>query len=280
MHAHEPFVTHGWQARLELAYARRGAASYLAHRKHTGPLVVQKALYPEGEAVCHGIVLHPPAGIAGGDELTLSVGVGEGAHALLTTPGAGKWYRSAGAMARQQLEFELAAGACLEWLPQETIVFDAAQAHMQTHVRLAAGASFIGWELLCLGRTASGERFERGALRLSTRIERAGKLLWREQGGVEGSDPLLASPAGLAGYPVCGTLIAVAEQADSSLVARCRECMPTSGECGVSLLPGLIVARYLGHASEAGRAYFTALWQALRPALLGREAQPPRIWRT
>lgn len=93
----------GWQARLELAYARRGAASYLSRRKHTGPLVVQKALYPEGEAVFHGIVLHPPAGIASGDELGLSVGVGMGAHVLLTTPGAGKGYRSAGASARRQL---------------------------------------------------------------------------------------------------------------------------------------------------------------------------------
>src|SRR5574343_292359 len=118
-----------WCARLELGFASRPeGGTFLVHRRHEGPLRVQKALYPEGPEVCHALVLHPPAGIAGGDALTLAIDVGEGARALVTTPGAGKWYRSrqpdGTQLARQTLEFSVGAGGVLEWLPQEAIVFD------------------------------------------------------------------------------------------------------------------------------------------------------------
>src|SRR5215210_9442834 len=126
MRFNEPVHVRSWRASLALDYERRGAKTVLARRSHDGPLVVQKALYPEGEAVCHGIVVHPPAGIAGGDELDIDIRAGANAHALLTTPGAGKWYRSAGPWARMRVGVEVGEGACVEWLPQETIVFDGA----------------------------------------------------------------------------------------------------------------------------------------------------------
>ncbi|MEI8259445.1 MAG: urease accessory protein UreD, partial [Deltaproteobacteria bacterium] len=167
-----------------MRFTRRQDATILSHRSHHGPLRVQKALYPEGRDLCHAIVLHPPAGICGGDELAIAAGVGDAAHALLTTPGAGKWYRSAGPMASQKLDFEIAAGASLEWLPQESIVFDGARGLMESRIRLARGASFIGWEILCLGRRAAGERFAHGELGLRTRIEQEGRLVWAEQGRI------------------------------------------------------------------------------------------------
>ena len=140
-----------WRAELALGFERREARTVLAERRQDGPLVVQKPLYPEGDEVCHAIVVHPPAGIAGGDELEVAAKAGAGAHALLTTPGAAKWYRSAGPWARQKLAFEVAG--VLEWLPQETIVFDGALADMGCEVNLDAEACYIGWEILCLGRT-------------------------------------------------------------------------------------------------------------------------------
>lgn len=273
----------GWEAELKLGFIRRGEGTVLAERTHRGPLRVQKALYPEGEAVCQTLVLHPPSGIAGGDHLHITAQVCQGAHAQLTTPGAGKWYRSGGPDASQRLEFAIADDATLEWLPQETIVFDGAKAHMQTRIALTGSARFIGWEVLCLGRTASGERFHEGQISLDTRIERDGRPLWIERGLLHGDDPLLASPAGFAEATVSATLVATLplDFAPAPLLAACREIAPAdSARHGLTVLPSLLVARYLGHHSEAARHWLTQLWMQLRPPLLGREAVPPRIWNT
>ena len=266
-------VAASWKAALELGFERRGGRTVLAARRHDGPLVVQKPFHPEGDEVCHAIVVHPPAGIAGGDELELAAHAGEGAHALLTTPGAGKWYRSAGPWAAQRLAFDV-AGA-LEWLPQKTIVFDGALARLETEVRLRGDAQYLGWEILCLGRTGSGEKFSRGELRLSTKLYRDGRLLWLERGRLEGGGALLDSPAGLHGMPVCATLVAASAFPMIDLAA-CREV----GSLAVTQLPGVLVARYLGRSTEEARHLFVRLWAVLRPALFGREAQPPRIWST
>jgi urease accessory protein len=158
--AREEAARPGWQARLSLGFERRAETTALVQREHYGPLRVQKALYPEGAAVCDTIVLHPPGGIAGGDRLEISVAAAPHAHALLTTPGAGKWYRSGGRPAQQSLTVRVAREAVVEWLPQETIVFDGADAAMHSRIELAAGGVFCGWEILCLGRTAAGERFQ------------------------------------------------------------------------------------------------------------------------
>jgi len=273
----------GWHAQIKLGFTRSGAATRLSERVHCGPLRVQKALYPEGDQVCQAILLHPPSGIAGGDQLHIEAHVGDAAHAQITTPGAGKWYRSGGAQAAQVLDFRLAAGSILEWLPQETIVFDGALSRMETRVELAADSRYLGWEILCLGRRAAGESFSNGQLALHTRIERAGRALWLERGQIAGGDALLGSAAGWSGASACATLLATlpADVDLAALLAACRQCVPADGaEHGVTALPGLLVARYLGHHSEAARHWFIALWQLLRPALLGRPALAPRIWAT
>lgn len=276
----DPLLQTGWHAQLALDYERRGGRTVLAARRHDGPLVVQKPFYPEGDAVCHGIIVHPPAGIAGGDELQIDVCAKEGAHALLTTPGAGKWYRSAGPWARQRIGFDVATGACLEWLPQETIIFDGAYADLRLDLRLADDACYIGWDILCLGRTGSGERFERGECRARTMIYRDDKPLWLERAQLDGGGAALQAGAVLAGQPVAGTLIAAAPSMETTVLRECRALQPTNGEGAVTMLPGLLVGRYLGVSSEAAKNYFIELWHVLRPVLLRREAQPPRIWRT
>ena len=273
----EPLVS-SWKARLALEFSLRGGKTVLSGKSHDGPLVVQKPLYPEGDAVCHAIVVHPPGGIAGGDELTLQVRTEEKASALLTTPGAAKWYRSAGPWARQNIAFE--ARGTLEWLPQETIVFDGALANAECAVDLAAEARFIGWDVVCLGRTGSGERFTRGCYRFATQVRREGKPLWLERGRIDGGGRLLDSPAALAGRAVFGTLFAAFDAFDGTLISLCKNQKPADGEGAVTLLPGILLARYLGNSTEAARRYFTALWRILRPALTGIEANEPRIWRT
>ncbi len=272
-----------WRARLELAFESRDGRTVLAGRRHFGPLAFQKPLYPEGGRICHGILLHPPAGIAGGDELAFEVRVGAGAHALLTTPGAGKWYRSAGPSGRLEQHIHVGPGGVCEWLPQEAIVFDGACGEMRTSVELDEGAVFLGAEVLVFGRTGAGERFARGHLSLATRIRRGGRSLWLERGRVDGGSALLGSPIGLAGQPVCATLLLAAGQVDrdgEALLEACRRIELPAGEWGVSRVPGVLVARYLGPGAEAARRWLTALWQVLRPAVLDEPARVPRIWNT
>ncbi len=134
----EPVVS-SWKAQLSLGFSFLENRTVLSERKHDGPLVVQKPLYPEGAGTCHAIVVHPPGGIAGGDELSLDVRAGKDAAALLTTPGAAKWYRSAGPRARQDVALDVQGR--VEWLPQEAIVFDGARAETALEADLAAGAT-------------------------------------------------------------------------------------------------------------------------------------------
>ena len=271
-------VASSWKASLALEFGFADRKTTLGRKVHDGPLVVQKPLYPEGPGICHAIVVHPPGGIAGGDELNLQVATGNGAAALLTTPGATKWYRSAGPLAKQHAAFDV-QGA-LEWLPQETIVFDGARAEASYDVNLGAAAGLIGWDIVCLGRTGSGERFARGSFRNSICVRREGRLLWLERGRIDGGGRLMDSPAGLAGMPVFGTLFVSALNLNQDLLNQIRKTEAEAGRGAVTLLPGILLARYLGGSSEAARRYFIALWRILRPALMGREAIEPRIWQT
>lgn len=270
----------GWDASLELAYERRGERTVLARRAHRGPLRVQRDLYPEGPSPCHTLVVHPPGGVAGGDRLALSARLDADAHALLTTPGAGKWYRGHGRWASQALRFTVEDGAALEWLPQETIAFDGALAELSCRVELAPQASYLGWEVLCLGRQASGERFVSGELRLATELWRGEACLYRERGRLRGGDALLTSPVGLGGASVCATLVAVSPRLPALSLAELRAVDERGGRAGVTRLPHVLVARWLGDSSERARHYLTSLWSLLRPALLARPATSPRIWAT
>ncbi len=265
----------GWHASLRLGFACDAAGTRLVERRHSGPLRVQKALYPEGPGVCHAVIVHPPGGIAGGDLLDLTVGAGAGAHCLLTSPGAAKWYRSNARPARQQLSLRADTGAAIEWLPQETILYDGADVSLEHDVELALDAAYIGSEILCFGRAASGERFTHGALRQRTRIRHGGRLVWHEQGRTAGA--ALASPLALGGRHVCATLLGVGRPAPPALLSSLRAADPG---LGLTQLKSVFVARYLCDDSEAARHALMRVWQALRPHLLGLDAQPPRIWRT
>jgi len=280
----QPEHSPSWHAELHLGFARQGERTVLRENRHRGPLRVQKSLYPEGDAVCQAILLHPPSGIAGGDHLAISAEVGAGTHAQLTTPGAGKWYRSGGAEASQSIDFTVGEGATLEWLPQETIVFDGARARMETRVSLASDSRYIGWDILCLGRAAAGERFEKGRFDLFFRVDRNNAPIWLERGGFDGNDPMLSSPAGWAGATVCGTLLCAfpeLPQQAATLLEACRKINPADGaNHGLSALPGILVVRYLGDSSEAARLWFAELWAILRPVCCGRPAVIPRIWNT
>jgi urease accessory protein len=273
-------VAAGWRAELALAFDSTARGTRLAMQRHRGPLVVQRALYPEGPAVCHAIVVHPPGGIAGGDELAIDVAVAPGAHAVLTTPGAAKLYKGAGRSAAQDVR--LRVDGIVEWLPQETIVYDAALATLGLALDVARGGFALAWDVVTLGREAMGERFESGSIDSALDVAIGGEPVVFERGRVDGGSAWLASPVGWRSARTCGTLVAAGRRIDDALVDGCRESIaPWSPRAAVSrLTPDCLVGRYLGASAAEGRAVFEALRAALRPALCGRSAAPLRIWAT
>ncbi|PHV51505.1 urease accessory protein [Janthinobacterium sp. BJB301] len=273
---------HGaWQAHLRLGFALHDGVSRLVERTHSGPLRVQKPLYPEGDRVCHAIIIHPPGGVVGGDQLAVDATVGEGAHALLTSPGAAKWYRANGHVSGQHIMLRAASGAAIEWLPQESIFFDQACVRLRHEVELAADANYIGCDIVCLGRSASGEIFNTGSISQQVRIRRGGKLLWWEQGVLAAGGALMASPLGLGGHTVCATLIAIGTSVSPAVLAAVREiAVPDGAAFGATHMKSLVAVRLLCGDSEAARRIMLAAWQLLRPAMLGRGAVVPRIWNT
>ncbi len=269
-----------WHARLELEFARRPDKTVIQHRKHHGPLIIQKPFYPEGET-CHVYLIHPPGGVVGGDRIDLSVEVGEQAHALITTPAANKFYRSAGAQADVMQSFTVQAGAVLEWLPQENILFDDSRVNLHTHIDLAADASLLSWEVQCLGRPASQEGFHRGRLRQRFEVWQQDKPLWIDRSTIDGTGTMAEAQWGLAGYAALGTFILFpAGQAELEMI---RQTMVRGNEdfrFSVSLLGEVLVCRCLAHQAEPMREVFIDIWRRLRPELINRPAVIPRIWNT
>lgn len=273
-----------WQASLTLGFADDAGTTRLFNKLHYGPLRVQKALYPEDAKVCQAIIVHPPGGVVGGDQLEIDIGVGDNAHAFITTPGAAKWYQANGKVSHQAVHLHVNENAALEWLPQETIFFDTADVVLDQHVELAAGATFLGCEILCMGRRGSGEVFNTGRIRQRSSIRREGRLIWWEQGDMLGGR--LDSPLALNGRTVCATLIAAGKPLPAAvmndLLAQIRADIAADGEhvFGVTQTKGVLVARHLGDDSETARRLMLTVWRRLRPHLLEREAVTPRIWQT
>ncbi|MEO8154478.1 MAG: urease accessory protein UreD [Rhizobacter sp.] len=275
----------GWHGHLQLSY-RRSAHKTVVHDEHNGPLRILQSLYPEDEAICHNVLVHPPGGVVGGDVLQISATLGEGSHALITTPGATRFYRSAGEQALQSLTAKMANQARLEWLPLETILYRNTLAENRMRFELAPGAEMIGWDVLALGLPASNERFDAG--RYTQQIELPG--VWLERGTIDGSDTrLLQSPLGWAGHSVLATMWFAAGQAvlparRDALLDAAREAAtahPLKATTGCTAPHAeVVVLRALAHRVEPAMNLLTQVWQRWRAAAWGLSATVPRVWRT
>ena len=226
-HGHCFTAERRWSARMELDFAVRQGRTTLAKMQFHGPLRVQRPFYPEAAPTaapgrekpaqpCHCCLLHPPGGLVSGDDLSLDVRLGQGAHALLTAPSASKFYAAdSHNVAQRQTNDLCVTGGVLEWLPRETIIYDGARAEMRTSVELDAASACIGWEMVCLGRPAAGESFTTGSVRQSLCVSRAGMPLLHELLRLEGGDALQLGACGLGGQPVAATLFAVGRGPDA-----------------------------------------------------------------
>lgn len=274
-HRQSEQVAPGWAAALELGFALSGNKTVLKQRLHCGPLTVQRPFYPEG-GVCHVYLLHPPGGVVAGDSLSISANAGQGSQVLLTTPAAGKFYRSAGKQALQTVNLTVREQATLEWLPQESIVYEGACLDSRLHVDLEAGSTFIGWEVLVLGRPAAGEGFESGEMRLDWKIKKAGALFFMERLKLDAQ--AFAARWGLNGHSACGALYAY--PAGLQHLAAVQTLIGERFGFGVTLIDDLLICRGLDHRADSLRNFFQQVWQAIRLDIVHLKPCPPRIWAT
>ena len=273
-----------WHGRLTLHYRRDGDRTTALDRHH-GPLRVLQRLYPEGPGICHHVLVHPPGGLVGGDALEIDVSLDAHTHALITTPGATRYYRSTGALASQQALLQVAAGARLEWLPLETLAYRGCRGANSVRLQLAPGAEALGWDVLALGLPASGAPFDAGSYR--QHLEVAG--VWQERASIAADDHrLLDSPLGLAGHRVLATLWwaggeALAPARRQGLLDGAREVLATSPlqrNAGASApQPGVVLVRLLADSVEPALQCLMAVRAAWRRVAWDLAAEPPRIWR-
>jgi urease accessory protein len=279
-------VQAGWVASLDLRLDSVDAITRIVRRRHVGPLLVQRAFYPESVAAaalfdrpCHVYLVHPPGGVASGDDLRLDVEVTVGAHALLTTPAAGKFYRRGSAGASRLIQSLNVDRAALEWLPQENIFYPNAATQLSTHVRLRGKSRFIGWEIACFGLPASGGTLESGSIRQNFELWLDGRPLYLDRVTVQAAS--LAARWGLAGDSTLGTWVGFPADRQDLEAARAiieMTCRDSTAAC--TLVDGALVCRGVSSRADRLKQVFVELWSGLRPRLVGREAVPPRVWAT
>ncbi len=288
-----------WLASLFLEFAIKSNVSQLVKTSRRGPLNVQKAFYPEGKDCAHVYLLHPPAGIVSGDELNIEICIQDSAHALITTPGANRFYRARTNLAigdSKQTQISninvLGKGIC-ENFPLETIVYEGADAINQLDLKLSSQAHYIGWDISCLGLPAAGQPFKKGRFTQLNRVYIDGKLNFHDRINLTPNNNVCAHVAGLNNHSVFATMLAHAPKVrinvneKSQLVDRLREQIAhtdgidkPSQKVSVTYIRDLLVVRYLGDHAEECKAIFTSIWKTIRPIYIQKEANVPRIWLT
>ena len=274
----------GWQARLALHYERQSLARTVARFRHEGPLRILQSLYPEGESVCHNVLVHPPSGLVAGERLDIEVQVDPGAHGVVTTPGATRFYRSEGMTATQCARLRVADGGRLEWLPMEALYYSGCRAENTLLLDLAPGAEALAWDVTALGLPAAGQPFVAGELLQHLALEG----VWLERARMAAEDArLMDGPLGLAGRRCVATLFLAAgqdlgrerrEQA-VALAHEVIESHPLRAQAGVtSPNAQVVVVQALAPLVEPAMELLKAVRAAWRPALWGRAPHPPRVW--
>jgi len=270
-----------WMAELHLRLSRKEQRSVLSRQRHQGPLLVQRPFYPEGDGCCHLYILHPPGGVVQGDHLKIRLHLESGAHGLVTTPAAGKFYRSNGQTAELYQDISLDEHAFLEWLPQETLLFNASRVRLTTRINVSSQSGFIGWEMLCLGRNAGQHPYIDGECQQSFELYRDGRPVFIERSFFSAQDKVIRAAWGLNNRAVTATLVAI--NCDARCLQQVQAVLPLPNDefaCSVSLKNDILICRFLGKQAETARKVLTPVWSVIREFLLHRKSCVPRIWAT
>jgi len=270
-----------WTADLQLRFQYEEGRTIMTERRHTGPLQVQKPLYPEGRSVCHTVILHPPGGMAEGDIVKIDVTQGPDSKTVLTSPAATKWYKSRNKFSSQEVRIRLGERAQLDWLPPENILFEHARTDFRFQLELGQDASAIGWETFVFGRRAMGETWDAGVLRINSQLIDTNGLLWAEKANVTGGSRLRTAAQGLAGFRIAGMLWAAGSSCSEALAETLSSSLPFTDtmRAGVTCLnQGVLVVRAVAQKIEPLRELMVRCWGFLRPAIHGRDPNPLRLW--
>jgi urease accessory protein len=278
-----------WLGKLKLVFSESNGKTQPILCQAQAPFKVQRSFYPAGLGGCQTTILHTAGGVVGGDRLEIEIHALPHTRVLLTTAAASKIYGSCGQssffsqgqQAEQTVGIRADADSALEWLPQETIVFDGAIFRQRLRVELDPRACWLGWDITRFGRTARGEKFLTGEWRSQTEIWRQGQPLWIDRQRLEGGSPLLDSPYGLAGHPVIATLIWIGQPTPPELIAAARACWTMcdrQAEAGVTTLESGLLCRYRGGSSAEAQDWFVQIWQLLRQFYGQHPVVMPRVW--
>ncbi|MBX2859253.1 MAG: urease accessory protein UreD [Cellvibrionaceae bacterium] len=281
-----PKLERQWLAELELTFERRAPRTVMAHMRHHGPLRVQRPFYPESDGSCHLYILHPPGGLVMGDVLSLKASLGERANVLLTTPSAGKIYNTAEKhlLQRQHTEFFLQDHSCLEWLPQETIVFNGANCELSTRIHLQGEGQFLSWDMLRLGRAAGDLPFVAGYCQQKIEVFKEGRPLFVEKLQLHAGSDFMSAPYGMRDADTFATMLGTIELSKPLLLQLIAELEQLDTDFknhwAVTQKQQLLIIRYLGPCSLSCRKGLELAWGFLRPHFSGKRALRPRIWNT
>lgn len=272
-----------WHAQLDIQYSLENART-VARFSHNGPLRVLQSLYPEGDAICHNVLVHPPGGLVGGDTLDIQLKLEANSHCLITTPGATRFYRSEQGVATQKVHAKVADQARLEWLPLETLAYNACHGLNHAVFELAPSAEMMAWDITALGLPHAHQPFEQGQLQQHMEVAN----LWLERGLIHAQDQrLLNSPVGLAGQRCLSTFIfacgsALSHERRTTALETARALItqaPAEIFAGVTAPNDqMIVLRTLSAVTEPAQNLLRSVWAAWRHELWRLSSDSPRIW--
>jgi urease accessory protein len=270
-----------WTGKLNLSYKNSQNKTYLDLAYCQAPLKIQRSFYPEGEQICHSVILHTAGGIVGGDLLEQNINLQPQSQVLITTSAANKIYRTNGEKAKQDITIKVESQSYLEYLPQETIIFNGGVFRQNLRVELDLDSSWLGWEIMRFGRSARGEIFDQGEWRSYIDIRQENQPLWIDRQCLKGSKELFFSLNGLARKPVIGTLSYLGKPVNSSLIQTVRNSWQphsNNSEIGVTQVLQGLLCRYRGTSVSEVKNWFIQVWELLRQDQQKQFIIKPRVW--
>ena len=239
---------------------------------------------PAAGAPFEGIVVTTSGGIVGGDRIAIRVEAGDSSVATITTQAAEKIYRSAGPDSCLAIELTIGSDGLLEWMPQETILFDGALLRRTTTIDAAPGSRLLCGEIIVFGRRARGEKFTHGFLHDSWRVTEGGRLIWADALHLaDDIDAIMNRASSFDGAAALGTLVYRADDAGRHL-DDVRAILQDSRDdrciAAATCLDSLLIMRFLGTDAAATRGAVADFWSGFRSTVLNLPANLPTVWKT